>query len=142
MFVLREGIALYAYTRSGSKFSFDAITQQINAVVTRSGGFVLVREIGERQAVICLNTLVKSTIGGHNEYIVEVASPRTRKVGMRKASNDAIGVEITRNSIPTWDTYIRTELHHPKGRHCPRVGIPRPISTNERINIISEFFFN
>ena len=54
---------------------------------------------------------------------------------MAKTINNAVGIMIARAAIPTRQSCIRRQLHHPKRARSAGVGVSMPACTDERVHV-------
>ena len=123
------GVTLHSATLGRCQLHINAVAVKMYAVISCLALLALVAEHGVYPKwCVCLS---QWQCHGQETYIIQVASSRTAKVCVAESCNGAVGVEVSRNPVPTGLAVVGAQLYHSKGSLCSWIYVALAVGTYE-----------
>ena len=126
-----ESVTLNATTLRGSQLHIYIIIFQQYTVISCRSLFIRMPELGMNAQRRFSFTIRKGD--RHVGNVVQITGPCSRQMRVTETGNGTVGIIITRNTVPTGQAVIRTQLNHAKRCLSTGIGIPGKICSDKRV---------
>ena len=130
---IRKCVTLHSTSWCCCKLYINVIVGETNLIISGMCSLIIVTELGMNAE--WSGRIIKGQRYWQERNVIQVASTRSRKMCMRKSGDCAIGIEVARNTVPTRQSVVRTELHHSKRGLGSWISITCIVGTNERVHL-------
>lgn len=126
----REGVTVETYPSGSSQFGVQPVVLQEHGIITRSGLFLSMAECRS------IGFLVETDGPAHglDKDVTVVGHPGATEVGVRKTIDAIVAVMVSAATVPSFQTGVRTELHHSEWACRTGKGVSVASGTDERVD--------